>query len=322
MQEFRVCKYDPQYRVDGVYKRNEWTSFSDVGRSFDGTVLMEDEYLQVEQNHIEFLCRLADREGDLPLTITTLEIYDASCTWQDGQQLTQAEMPQLIRSILREQCWCRLQSDHFFIHFGRDYYIYVGCSFTQEAISQLAGEYSLFAEPMRSPYHPESDDDTASPDLRPMTAIYLTRGEQILLLYRIGSRVVGNSYTGTAGGHMEADEYNSARTCVLRELREETGLSMSDIEGLAMRYVTMRLKGGEIRQNYYFFATLREGAEPHDSNEGRLEWFKLNALPDLPMPHTAKQVLLHYVREGRHSDLLYGVVSRQDDAVFTPLTEF
>ena len=40
------------------------------------------------------------------------------------------------------------------------------------------------------------------------------------------------------------------------------------------------------------------------------------------MPHTAKQVLLHYVREGGRTDLLYGVVSQQDDAVFTPLTEF
>ncbi|MBQ2954438.1 MAG: NUDIX domain-containing protein [Clostridia bacterium] len=176
---------------------------------------------------------------------------------------------------------------------------------------------------MRSPYHPDAvDEPPATVDLRPMTALYLTRGEEILLLYRTGSRVVGNSYTGAAGGHMEADEYNSARACVLRELREETGLTPDDLTDLAMRYVTLRLKDGEIRQNYYFFAGLRPGCQPGESNEGRLEWHHLDALAALPMPHTAKQVLMHYVAEGRFTQLLYGGVSAADGTVFTPMTEF
>lgn len=158
--------------------------------------------------------------------------------------------------------------------------------------------------------------------LRPMTAIYLTRGDKILLLYRMGSRVVGNSYTGTAGGHMEPDEITSPRACVLRELYEETGLTEAALEGLTMRYVTMRLKNGEIRQNYYYFAELREGCEPKESNEGRLEWFALDALGGLPMPFTARQMIDHYLQEGRHTQLLYGAISTENGAVFTPLEEF
>ena len=88
--------------------------------------------------------------------------------------------------------------------------------------------------------------------LRNMTSIYLRRGDNYLLLYRVGSKVIGNSYTGTAGGHFEPEELNDAKACVLRELKEETGLLETDIEGLTMRYVTLRLKNGEIRQNYYF----------------------------------------------------------------------
>lgn len=83
--------------------------------------------------------------------------------------------------------------------------------------------------------------------LRPMTAIYLTRGDKILLLYRIGSRVVGNSYTGAAGGHIEAAEYRDPKECVLRELHEETGLTRDALDGLALRYITQRRKDGEIR---------------------------------------------------------------------------
>lgn len=158
--------------------------------------------------------------------------------------------------------------------------------------------------------------------LRPMTAIYIVRGDRILLLYRIGSRVIGNSYTGAAGGHIEPDEYRDPKACVLRELQEETGLTPDALIGLTMRYVAMRLKNGEIRQNYYFFADLRDDMDLQCSTEGRLEWFAIDDLDALPMPVTARQVLQHYIREGRHTNLLYGCVSAADGAVFTPMTEF
>ena len=158
--------------------------------------------------------------------------------------------------------------------------------------------------------------------LRPMTAIYLTRGEEILLLYRIGSRVVGNSYTGSAGGHVEADEFRDPRACVLRELQEETGLTAEALSGLRLRYITQRLKDGEIRQNYYYFAELKDGFEAKDSTEGRLEWHHVNALDGLPMPVTARHVVDHYVAEGRHTDVLYGGITTETGTVFTEMTDF
>ena len=90
--------------------------------------------------------------------------------------------------------------------------------------------------------------------LRNMTAIYLLRGEKVLLLYRQGGRVVNDVWTGSAGGHFEKDELNDAKACVLRELYEELGLRPEDIEGLTLRYIALRNVKGEIRQNYYFFA--------------------------------------------------------------------
>ena len=94
--------------------------------------------------------------------------------------------------------------------------------------------------------------------LRNMTSLYLTNEKGILCLYRIGSRVANNKYIGSAGGHFEADELNDAKKCVLRELREETGLTENELLDLRLRYITHRLKDGEIRQNYYFFARLKE----------------------------------------------------------------
>lgn len=158
--------------------------------------------------------------------------------------------------------------------------------------------------------------------LRPMTAIYLTRGDQILLLYRIGSRVVGNSYTGAAGGHIEAAEYCDPKECVLRELQEETGLTADALDGLSLRYITMRNKNGEIRQNYYYFAELRDGFAVNDSNEGRLEWRGLDDLADLPMPVTARHVVDHYLQIGRYTDVLYGGITTADGPVFAEMKDF
>lgn len=185
--------------------------------------------------------------------------------------------------------------------------------------------------------------------LRNMTAVYLRCGGGMLLLYRIGSRVIGNSYTGTAGGHFEKDELNDAKACVLRELYEETGLREQDIENLALRYVTLRLKNGEIRQNYYFFGDLcREVVEKWglpgsemsevaskqcsqgkrckgklpESSEGKLEWVPNEKIMELDMPASAKYMMQHYLEIGKDTNALYGGITTSEGATFTELEEF
>ena len=158
--------------------------------------------------------------------------------------------------------------------------------------------------------------------LRNMTAVYISRGEEMLLLYRVGSRVVAPSYCGI-GGHFEAAELNDARACVLRELQEETGLTERDLRGLTMRYVTQRLKNGEVRQNYYFFADLApDAALPEDCAEGRLEWAPYDELLQREMPHTAYYVVKHYLETGRYTNALYAGATTESGVTFTPLSEF
>ncbi len=158
--------------------------------------------------------------------------------------------------------------------------------------------------------------------LRSMTSIYLFRDGQVLLLWRVGSRVVAPSWCGV-GGHLEERELRDARAAALRELGEETGLLSSDLEELAMRYVTLRLKNGEVRLNYYFFAQLREGAEPRiPCNEGTLKWHDEKAVNGLSMPFTAQAVMAHYLREGRLNHTLYAGVALADGVRFLPLEEF
>ena len=157
--------------------------------------------------------------------------------------------------------------------------------------------------------------------LRNMTSIYLTGNKGILCLYRIGSRVVSNRYIGSAGGHFEPEELNDPKSCVLREMQEELGLTESDVEGLSLRYVTHRLMGGEIRQNYYFFARLKKEKEL-SSSEGTLRWVRPEEFAELPMPVSAKHMIIHYLQVGRYDDNLYAGITHEDGTDFVVMKEF
>lgn len=157
--------------------------------------------------------------------------------------------------------------------------------------------------------------------LRNMTSLYLVRDDGILCLYRIGSRVANNKYIGTAGGHFEQEELNDPKKCVLREAWEELGITEADLEDLRLRYITLRKTNGEIRQNYYYFARMKEERELV-STEGKLRWVTYGEIPALDMPVTAKHMILHYLQEGRYTDCLYAGITEETGTNFVVMKEF
>ena len=160
-------------------------------------------------------------------------------------------------------------------------------------------------------------------DLRNLTSVYLMKNDQILLLYRQGSRVVNNVWVSSAGGHFEQDELNNARKCALRELKEELGVDESMLSDFCLRYVTLYHNAKDLRQNYYFFAHLKEDA-PTDfsSNEGTVSWFQMDELSELTMPFTSRKVIDHYLSVGRYTDQFYAGISSDEKMFFHELTEF
>ena len=159
--------------------------------------------------------------------------------------------------------------------------------------------------------------------LRNMTSLYITKGEEILLLFRQHGRVVNDTWVGSAGGHFEENEGNDPKACVLRELKEELGISENEIRDLSLRYVTLRRVNGEIRQNYYFFAELDNEVSDHiASTEGISRWFTRSELSALEMPYTAKYVMEHYLDIGRRTKDMYVGVADGKQVDFTKLPEY
>lgn len=161
--------------------------------------------------------------------------------------------------------------------------------------------------------------------LRNMTSIYLTCGDKILLLHRHGSRVVNNLWVGSAGGHFEQNELNDAKSCVIRELKEELGITENMLENLTMRYVTLRRTEQEIRQNYYFFAELKDAEQLNlASSEGDLKWFSFDEIDfdSIQMPFTARYMLEHWLTVGRFTEVMYGGITTDKNVAFTEMPIF
>ena len=160
-----------------------------------------------------------------------------------------------------------------------------------------------------------------NPRLRNMTSVFFVREDGLLCLYRIGSRVANGKYVGAAGGHFEKEELNDPARCALREMKEELGLDAQDVEGLTLRYVTLRYYQGEVRQNYYFFGRLKTD-RGLTSNEGNLRWVTWEELKQLDMPVSARHMMDHYLATGRHTDHLYVGATEPGGSRFVEMESF
>ncbi|MCL2776051.1 MAG: NUDIX domain-containing protein [Oscillospiraceae bacterium] len=168
--------------------------------------------------------------------------------------------------------------------------------------------------------------------LRNMTTVYVFHNDKILFIKKTGSRIFSSPNTILwcgIGGHFENKELNNPENCVVRELFEETSLKESDMKNLALKYITLRKKEEEIRQQYIYFADLANPcAVLRECDEGELHWVKINDISNLEMAFNNAQCLNHYFQTGKNDDFIYVCaieVKNSDNmphAVFTPLQDF
>lgn len=160
MYAWRVTKYNPANRdANGRYLDDEeWTCFSEVG-----TKLGLEEYLGIEEKYLRAILIFMDEIGMDGVYVTALEYWpdeDESQNVQaflskirNGTYITVQEVRELARLILRNVVWCKLEfKNQFFVHFGYDYYMYIGarkgCVKAVEAVTQSG----LFVERIDSPH--------------------------------------------------------------------------------------------------------------------------------------------------------------------------
>lgn len=170
MEYFRVTKYNHEKFGTSEYM-DDWTSVSDVGKTFGGKALTPEVYIETENKYIYLLCEFMEENNVFSFNVCNSEIYhveksldkiDSLGVWmpKGAKELIYSisktkkiegkkNISILARLILREILWCRLEHPRMFVHFGYDYYMYVGCN---KKIDENRYTEGMYIEPFKSPY--------------------------------------------------------------------------------------------------------------------------------------------------------------------------
>lgn len=159
MNEYRVTKYNPALRTPtGSFTGNEWISFKDVGRLVGGVLLTPEEYGRVEHAYITAALAFLQEAGITALRVEGLEnSRKQQLGFGEGAMLPLDRVGEVVGRILREEFWCRLESSSAFLHFGWDYYMYIGVASHCPRARAKAIQLGLYVEDFVSPYHPSPD---------------------------------------------------------------------------------------------------------------------------------------------------------------------
>lgn len=141
-----------------------------------------------------------------------------------------------------------------------------------------------------------------------MTTAYLCHGDCMLLMHRSAERqFLPNIWSGV-GGHIEPLEFADLGAACRREIEEETGLGDHDVEGLILRYVLLRQRRDELRQQFIYFGTALT-RETRATAEGVLHWIPFSDVLHHPMSESNRLMLTHYFAERPQDTAMVGILS-------------
>jgi 8-oxo-dGTP diphosphatase len=146
------------------------------------------------------------------------------------------------------------------------------------------------------------------------TLCYLERDGKYLMLHRTVKKndVNKDKWIGV-GGHFEQDE--TPEECVLREVKEETGYTLTDYR---FRGIVTFVSGDGVTEYMHLFTATGFEGEPIPCDEGELEWVEKSRINDLNLWEGDK-VFFRLLEEERPFFSLKLVYDGKGNLVYTAL---
>jgi hypothetical protein len=98
--------------------------------------------------------------GESSIMVAGIEKGGKSVDFNNGDMLSLERIGEVIRPTLRQEFWYRLEGSKSFVHFGWDFYMYVGVPHTCPGGEARAIELGMYVEECES--HPLSIDEAAA----------------------------------------------------------------------------------------------------------------------------------------------------------------
>ncbi len=168
-----VVKYRPEfYDEHGYYTKDEWTSICDVDKEYDGHKFTFSEYIEVENNYVDFITELMEYSEMEYVTIRRLTLCDSISnqivknkrfrdvneplkeldkSLRKGLRIHRSKIGSYIRACLRELVDISFENKGkgFEFDFGYDYYMHIRSSLPIERLNQIARQNNLFLDPRK-----------------------------------------------------------------------------------------------------------------------------------------------------------------------------
>lgn len=159
--------------------------------------------------------------------------------------------------------------------------------------------------------HPQSFSKTRY-QFVPRVLVFLTRGDEVLLMKRADDRPVFPGLYNGLGGHVERSE--SVLDAAFREIEEESGLRPQRLWLCA----NVAIDTGDPQVGIHmsvFCGPAPQGGELRQSPEGTLQWVKIAELGDLPMVEDIPTLLPKVLAVPPGGEPLWGLYTYSDEGV-------
>jgi 8-oxo-dGTP diphosphatase len=144
--------------------------------------------------------------------------------------------------------------------------------------------------------------------LRQMATCFLFNDNNVLMMKRNLNHIIPQEVWTCVGGHIEPSEVNNPEAACIREIYEETGIAQNEIYDLSLRYIIIRQKDREIRQQYVFFGKTHK-TEIQSNEEGDLYWINESELLGLELSEIIKHLINHYYEHRELTEVFTGTMT-------------
>lgn len=126
------------------------------------------------------------------------------------------------------------------------------------------------------------------------TLCYIEANGKYLMMHRVKKEhdINKDKWVGV-GGHFEADE--SPEECLLREVKEETGLTLLSWQ---LRGIITFICDRHQTEYMFLYTSDEYNGEPGECSEGNLEWVEKSRVCDLPI-WKGDEIFFRLLEEGR-----------------------
>jgi len=169
MKEYCITKYDPQYRINGIYTRNEWCG-KDIGKEFVDGVLTLEEYESTLMRYAMCATEILKHLGIDHTKLVRVEKHGKIRPPKENTIVPTDKVGAIIYDCLDEKYWCSIEAENAYIRTDYNLYMYIGCNLEIDEISAICERQKMFAVEVEPYVYDDSDDE---PGL-PMRGIFLT----------------------------------------------------------------------------------------------------------------------------------------------------